>query len=71
MSQLGMVKMMLETSLNPGSLKANSRGLQISGLNHCCFRRIKKKKKNPANLPISAFSPLCPGCIVPHAGVQD
>ena len=30
---------------------------------HCCFRRIKKKK-NPANLPVLPAA-LCAGCIVP------
>ena len=31
---------------------------------HCCFCRIKKKKTNPANLPVLPAAP-CAGCIVP------
>lgn len=64
MSQLGMVKMMLETSLNPGSLKANSRGLQINWPQIIAVSAEFKKKKNPANLPVLP-SALCAGCIVP------
>lgn len=56
--------MMLETSLNPGSLKANSRGLQISWPQIIAVSAELKKKKNPANLPVLPAA-LCAGCIVP------
>ena len=63
MSQLGMVKMMLETGLNPGSLKANSRGFQISWPQIIAVS-TELKKKNPANLPVLPAAP-CASCIVP------
>ena len=66
MSQLGMVKMMqeiiMQETLNPGSLKADSQGFQINWPQ--TIAASAELKKNPANIPVLPSAP-CAGCIVP------